>query len=259
MEGAKTVDGAFYIKETIACPGKLLPELRDKIKQELLALNWVTKRTARHEYFMSDTQLTYSYGNKGEEAELQAKRAAWYEANMHNGMTPDERTEAAKLQFPASVYTSKPFSPSVRRMMDNLNELYGTDFTACFLNKYDDQHQHLGWHADEFEGMRGDQPIAIVSLGAEREIWVKSKRGFKCDLCKGLGKFEDGIKCYPCAGSGWRPGPPNARQPDDQRIKLEEGSLFIMPPGYQSTHLHRIPKHDRPCGWRISLTFRSFV
>lgn len=31
-----------------------------------------------------------------------------------------------------------------------------------------------------------------------------------------------------------------------------------LPAGYQATHLHRIPKHDRPCGWRISLTFRSF-
>jgi len=34
--------------------------------------------------------------------------------------------------------------------------------------------------------------------------------------------------------------------------------LFIMPPGYQDNFYHKIPKHDRPCGWRISLTFRSF-
>ncbi len=46
--------------------------------------------------------------------------------------------------------------------------------------------------------------------------------------------------------------------PKEQRILLQDGSLFLMPAGYQDTHLHKIPKHDRECKWRISLTFRSF-
>jgi hypothetical protein len=46
--------------------------------------------------------------------------------------------------------------------------------------------------------------------------------------------------------------------PPSQRIKLENGSIFLMPPGYQDTHLHRIPRHDLPCGPRVSLTFRTF-
>lgn len=35
-------------------------------------------------------------------------------------------------------------------------------------------------------------------------------------------------------------------------------SCFIMPAGFQDNHVHRIPKHNRPCGARISLTFRKY-
>lgn len=211
-----------------------LPTQADSYNQSLLSLPWETKRTARHEYFMSDQKLSYSYGNKfgGEDQ---------------------------------PVYEGKPMLPPVIGIMARLNGLLGTEFNACFLNKYDDDHQHLGWHADDFEGMRADQPIAVVSFGAEREIWLKDKRGFECQ-CRGSGIRDNGAPCYMCDDSpgkvkgatGWMKSPPDNRQPKEQRVSLAPGSLFVMPVGYQDTHLHRIPKHDRPCGWRISLTFRSF-
>lgn len=209
----------------------------DDIKKELLGLEWVTQRTARHEYFMSLEPRTYTYGNRG---------------------TGD------------ATYTSREFSPHVLHLMGSLNRDLGTDLNVCFLNKYDNEQQHLGWHADDFDGMRADQPIVCVSFGAVREIWMKDKRGFSapCPQCGGSGKYstevmarygDDPVDCSMCAaGPFWQSAPPNGKQPVDQRVKLEEASLFIMPPGYQDTHLHRIPKHDRPCGWRISLTFRSF-
>lgn len=166
----------------------------EKTEQHLLELPWMTKRTARHEYFMSDKKLTYSYG---------------------------------KVDNQDVVYNAEPFTDLVGFMMDRLNTDLDAEFNACFLNKYDNEQQHLGWHSDDFAGMRHDQPIAVVSFGAERRIWVKEK----------------GV-----AGN----------IPDEQKILLQKGSLFIMPEGYQDTHVHKIPKHDRPCGWRISLTFRSF-
>ena len=69
-------------------------------------------------------------------------------------------------------------------------------------------------------------PIAVVSFGAERDIWVK--------------EFNT-----------------KGNIPDDDKYLLENGSLFIMPAGFQQKYLHRIPKHNRPCGPRISLTFRK--
>ncbi len=176
-------------------PNFINPEDCIGLRDELLALEWETKRTARHEYFMANNDMNYSYGG----------------------------TFGSDI-----VYKSKPFSPLVKILMERLNKELPSEFNACFLNKYDDEKQHLGWHADDFVGMRPDQPIAVISFGAEREIWVKHKD-------------QKGVV------------------PEDQRFLLGEGSLFLMPVGFQDSHFHRIPKPDRPCSWRISLTFRSFI
>lgn len=217
MNSILTYGGAHYVSPN---ENTILKD-NENIIAELLNLDWETKRTARHEYFMSLTPREYSYGNRAE-------------------TTPVK-------------YNSKPFSPIVEEIMKELNEDLHTELNVCFLNKYDDQHQHLGWHADEFPGMREDQPIIVFSYGAEREIWLKDKRGFECSC---VGNKTDA--CKTCEGTGWLKSPISGKQPETQRVKLEEGSIFIMPPGYQASHVHRIPKHSCPSSWRISLTFRSF-
>lgn len=179
-------------------PNFIPKEGLEYLEAGLLALDWETKRTARHELFMALSPTDYSYGRD-------------------DGI----------------VYTSKSFSTDVLGLGVSVGNVLhdlgmDPDFTACFLNKYDDQHQHLGWHADDFEGMDPNAPISVISFGAEREIWLKEK-----------GEF--GIV------------------PTDQRVLLNRGSLFIMPKGFQDTHFHRIPKHSKPCSWRISLTFRKFL
>lgn len=162
--------------------------------EEVKELEWLTERSARQEYFMSDKDREYSYGNK------------------HQGDL---------------TYKSKPFSFLVKEFMELLNYKTNTEYNVCFLNRYENEQQHLGWHADDFPGMREDQPIAVLSLGAEREIWWKEKS------FKGVVPLEN-------------------------RQFLEHGSVWIMPAGFQDIYFHKIPKHDKPCGVRISLTFRSF-
>ena len=164
----KTIYGAQYIGPNYYYD----PE----IWKELTELKWITKRTARHEYFMSDVERNYTYGNKG---------------------TGNE------------TYTSQPFSPKVKLLMNKLNTEFDTKYNVCFLNKYDDQFQHLGWHADDFEGMDKTQPIAVISYGAEREIWVKDKRGFECDQHAVYGGNPD----CPFCKDGWLNAPPNGKQP----------------------------------------------
>lgn len=46
--------------------------------------------------------------------------------------------------------------------------------------------------------------------------------------------------------------------PDEDKYLLADGSLFVMPSGFQKYYLHKIPKSDRECGGRISLTFRKY-
>lgn len=180
----KPLYNSSYISESFA----------DELFEETLALNWVTERSARREYFMSFIPRTYSYGNK------------------HSGDIE---------------YTSNEFSPTVAILCKKLNFSTCDNYNVCFLNRYDDQRQHLGWHADDFPGMDPNHGITVVSLGMEREIW-------------------------------WKPKGDKGIVPENQKQLLAHGSVFVMPGGFQDHYFHKIPKCDRKCGTRISLTFRSF-
>lgn len=169
----------------------------------LTEVPWESATEARQECFMSNTRYEYTYGTG------RGKR----------------------------TYRSVPFHVGVQRILARLNALLGIfsvqypqgcGFNVCFLNRYANERQHLGWHADDTPGMLHEHPIAVVSFGAAREIW-------------------------------WRPNGQTGPVPTDCRKLLEPGSLFIMPSGFQLSHQHRIPKHGRPCGDRISLTFRRYV
>lgn len=161
----------------------------DEVFEDLLKLNWMDVTEARREYFMSDIPRSYTYG-KG------------------NGIRE---------------YHSEPYSVVVLTIQKQLNLAYN----ICFLNRYDHQKQHLGWHADDSPSMDSDHPIAVISFGAEREIW-------------------------------WKLQSENGNVPAENRQKLGHGSLFVMPARFQDTYYHKIPKCDRKCDTRISLTFRRY-
>jgi alkylated DNA repair dioxygenase AlkB len=153
---------------------------------------WLQETEARKECFMATTPMEYTYGSG-----------------------PGVRT-----------YKSIPMEGMVKAICITLNLDTNAFYDLCFLNRYDDQKNQLGWHADDSPEMDPNHPIAVVSFGAAREIWWK-EQDFKGEIPKG------------------------------NRQLLENGSLFIMPAGFQQRYFHKIPKHDRPCGPRISLTYRK--
>ena len=126
------------------------------------------------------------------------------------------------------TYHAVDMTPPLLALMGRLNEEFKTSYNVVVLNYYKDERQHLGWHADDSPEQDLDHPIAVLAFGAERYIWVKEK-GYKGDT------------------------------PDSDKYLMTKGSLFIMPGGYQNDHQHRIPKHDRKCDGRISLTYRKLV
>ncbi len=127
----------------------------------------------------------------------------------------------------ARTYRSQPMDWLIQCLLEDLETETGTKFEAIFLNGYDDEKDQLGWHSDNSPEMDDSRPIAIVSLGAEREIWFRN----------------------------WNADP----EITVTRLKLGHGSLCLMEAGMQDTHQHRIPKGDRPHGPRLSLTFRGYV
>ena len=122
------------------------------------------------------------------------------------------------------TYLCKQWDNFILDTMNDLNKSYGWDLNCCFVNGYNDEKDSLGWHSDDSPEMSHDQPIISLSLGATRNIMTRD-----------LETKE--INTYP----------------------LENGSIFVMPKGFQLTHEHKIPKGSQPCGPRISLTYRSMI
>ncbi len=156
----------------------------------LLALPWQRHTETRQELFYSDVPRTYTYGSgRG-----------------------------------VRTYESQPVPDSLRPAFERVA---GLGLNVCFLNLYEDQGQHLGWHADDHEGTDHSKPIVVFSYGSERELW-------------------------------WRIKGTKGMVPAGQRVTMSSGSMFVMPPGFQTHHEHRVPKAPAPCGPRVSLTFRAF-
>lgn len=178
----------IYIPKFVADPDQVFQQLWDE-------LAWVRHdKVPRREYYSNDVPQPYTYG----------------------------------LKDYARTYEPQPWHPIMKTLQGMLKAETGHDFEVCFLNGYENQSDQLGWHSDDSPEMDDDRPIAIISLGVEREIHFR----------------EIGNK---------------SNQNDIHKVKLGHGSLCLMNAGMQDTHQHRIPKASFMCGARISLTFRGYV
>lgn len=122
------------------------------------------------------------------------------------------------------TYECKPWDDFILAVMERINTEFDFLLDCCFVNGYGDERDSLGWHADDSPEMNPAQPVLSLSFGAERDI-----------------KFR------------------NNETREISTVRLGHGSLMIMPAGFQQTHQHKIPKGDRPCGPRVSLTYRGMV
>ena len=95
-------------------------------------------------------------------------------------------------------------------------------FDSIGLNLYRDQHDSVAPHNDHLYEIAEGQPIALLSLGATRQMVIRAKQ------------------------------PPRRVL----RIDLEPGSLLVMSYATQLHYDHGVPKQREPVGPRISLAFR---
>lgn len=95
-------------------------------------------------------------------------------------------------------------------------------FTSVGLNLYRDEHDSVAPHNDKLEDLVRGHPIALLSLGATREMVIRAKR------------------------------PPRRVL----HLDLAAGSLLLMDYASQFHYDHGVPKQRAPMGPRISLAFR---
>ena len=178
-----------YVKNFISNPDEIFKSLWNELKWKKI------DEVPRLEYYSNDNDVPYSYG------------------------VPEF----------LRTYNPQPWHPDMVKIKQMLNTTQNTSFNVCFINAYRDLKDQLGWHADDSPEMDHSKPIAIVSLGAERDIWFKEKDK-------------------------------NNEKENITKLRLGNGSLCLMHPKMQLSHLHRIPKCDnQSIGKRISLTFREFI
>ena len=142
---------------------------------------------------------------------LQPRLIAWYG-------DPD-----ITLKYSSLNLTSTPWTATLTRIKDAIEEDLGYSFNGVFLNYYRNGHDYMGWHRDN-ERVHGLQPLIIsVSFGAARLF--KFRHYQQKDVVKNL--------------------------------KLNSGSLLIMKGDTQDNWTHSLPKSLRVTEPRINLTFRN--
>ncbi len=123
-----------------------------------------------------------------------------------------------------TLYAEK-WTSELYDLASRITEHVGHSFQYVIGNLYRSGDDSIGWHADNDSSMRRHPAIASISLGQMRLFQIKK------------------------VGSEGKP----------ESIWLEHGSLLLMQPGMQETHVHRVPKVTKGwCGERINLTFRPY-
>ena len=112
------------------------------------------------------------------------------------------------------------WTEALSSLRDRITAFTGYKFRIVIGNQYRSGIDSIGWHADKESSMGFNPAIASVSLGSCRKFQIKPIGGRPTDF--------------------W----------------LEHGSLLVMYPGCQSTHLHQVPKTNKVVSTRINLTFR---
>jgi alkylated DNA repair dioxygenase AlkB len=112
------------------------------------------------------------------------------------------------------------WTEALSSLRDRITTLTGYKFRIVIGNQYRSDQDSIGWHADNESSMGLNPAIASISLGSCRKFQIKPRDGKPTDF--------------------W----------------LEHGSLLVMHPGCQSTHLHQVPKTNKVVSTRINLTFR---
>ncbi|MCP4492900.1 MAG: alpha-ketoglutarate-dependent dioxygenase AlkB, partial [Gammaproteobacteria bacterium] len=145
---------------------------------------------------------------------------------MFGDQTYSYSKETAKL--PLHSLTSSV----VGEVLDCVNNRLGTSFNSVLVNKYANKNVALGWHQDDEPIVDQSAPIATLSFGATRRFCISNS-------------------------------PRRAEQSQLFIVDLKPNSVFVMKPGLQQSHYHRVSAGrdniSEECGVRYSLTFRQLL
>jgi alkylated DNA repair dioxygenase AlkB len=121
------------------------------------------------------------------------------------------------------TYQPAAWTPTLLKIKAEVEAAASSEFNSVLVNRYENETDSVGWHADDEPEMSHQHPIASLSLGSTRRFQIRKGRG------------------------------------PIQTIELGPGSLLVMQPGMQREWRHQVPKANKPCGLRVNLTFRWMI
>ncbi|MDX2053669.1 MAG: alpha-ketoglutarate-dependent dioxygenase AlkB [Polyangiaceae bacterium] len=135
---------------------------------------------------------------------------------------------AGALPYRYSHQTLPPreFTAPLTELLSAVNHFTRCDFNHLLLNRYRDENDSMGFHADNEPELGPDPIVATLSLGGERLFKL-------IPVQKSLGQTAS--------------------------MLLHAGSLLVMRGACQREFRHGIPKSSRPTQERISVTFRTLL
>lgn len=134
----------------------------------------------------------------------------------------DRIVDVPRLQATVTLSTADP-NDRLRQIAARIAAVAPGGYSHVGLNFYRDGHDSVAMHHDRTHDLVEGAPIAILSLGAPRDMLIRRQ--------------VKGVRAV--------------------RITLEPGSLLVMSHASQYTHEHGIPKTTRPIGPRISCAYRA--
>lgn len=151
----------------------------------------------------------------------------WSRGKFMGNAVPRDEVWIGPFPYEFSGRTLQPASitPEIKKLQEKIEEKFSGNYNSCLLNRYVGGKDSVAWHSDDEEEMDDAHPIASISVGAERKFLIREV------------KSKDKKTTF----------------------VLANGSLIIMPPGFQGTHQHCVPKTKAVIGTRINLTFRRMT
>lgn len=130
--------------------------------------------------------------------------------------------ESKGYSYSGQIASSKPLTPSLKLLLDNINANFESNYNGILINLYKNGSEYIGPHSDDEKGLDPNHGVLAISYGASRTLRFRDKKTKK--------KVLD--------------------------IKTNNDQIVQMKGKFQSYFTHEVPIEKKIQDSRVSFTFR---
>ncbi len=120
---------------------------------------------------------------------------------------------------------SKPLTDNLTKLLNQVNELFSSDFNGILINRYNDGNNYIGPHSDDEKSLDSKIGVVALSYGESRIFRIRNKLTKKVVL----------------------------------DTETEDCGILQMGGNFQKHYTHEIPIQKKVKGERYSFTFRKHI